>query len=106
MLSTNQIKAKLKQAYWDSNYTPDDLYSLLINNVHQIDGLTREKLCIRLLETYSWYNILDIVPKDRIGELANTNIISKLRNNTLKKRYEFISQLLHNTPLSNSGQSS
>lgn len=106
MLSKNQIKSKLKQAYWDSNYNPDDLYELLNSNIEEIKDLTKEKLYIRLLETYSWYSILEIIPQEKINELSNTIIFSKLRNNTLRKRYEFISQLLHNTSIPNSGQSS
>ena len=106
MLSTNQIKSRLKQAYWDSNYNPEDLYALLNSNIEQIGGLTKEKLYIRLLETYSWYSILEIVPQEKINELASTRIIAKLRNNSLKKRYELISRFLHNTPIPNTEQSS
>lgn len=102
-MNESEVKKYLKMAFWDLVFEPDDLYELLTKKTDKLGSLNLEKLYIRLMETYSWYRILRIVPSNQIYELFSDTVLSKLRSNHLRKRYEGLSTLLQKYPLSSAG---
>lgn len=93
MLEKPEIKKRLKMAFWDYNYSEDELYAVLFEEA-QIEYLPQERIYQRLLETYSWYQLLEIVPKEQIQKLLAENIIKKLRFPQLRNRYYYVRELL------------
>jgi len=93
-MKPEEVKEKLKFAFWDVNYSPDDLYAVLIKEKEKEGFMTRERLFTRLLETYSWYKLIEFVPREQLKEMLSDSIIKKLRIKSIRKRYEVISRLL------------
>ncbi len=93
MLAPTEIKQKLKMAFWDYNYNPEDLYNVLYNDA-EIQYLSKERIYQRLLETYSWYKILEIVPQNQLLNLLEEDVLKKLRFQQLKNRYKNVRELL------------
>jgi hypothetical protein len=103
MLSPTEIKKHLTKAFWDVNVDPNELYLLLTGEKDQVGYITKERLFRRLMETYSWYQILEIVPRNQLDSLLNEQVIGKLRTKTLKKRYNALAEILRRNPVSASG---
>lgn len=93
MLEASNIKKRLKMAFWDYNYSEDDLYAVLFEDA-KIKYLSPERIYQRLLETYSWYQLLEIIPKQQFQKLLAEDIIQKLRFQELKNRYYYVRELL------------
>lgn len=87
-------------AFWDVNYSPDDLYAILTKEKEQVNYMTIERLYVRLLETYSWYKLLELVPKAQWIDLLDESVIQKLRFEQLKARYRNVAKLLRRSALS------
>ena len=100
-MDLDQKKAYLKKAFWDSNFESDDLFLLLCKQRQEVGGLTLEKLYLRLLETYSWHKLIDIVPQDRLSEMLAMDIVMKLRSAKLRERYTRVAELLTNIEVRN-----
>lgn len=98
MLSTTEIKQKLKMAFWDYNYSADDLYNVLYHDA-QIDYLSKARIYQRLMETYSWYQLLEIIPLKTLSSLLNSDMIKRLRNKALQERYFHVARILRETTL-------
>jgi hypothetical protein len=98
MLETSEIKKRLKMAFWDYHYSEDSLYNVLYEDA-QIPHLTKERIYQRLLETYSWYKILELVPIEQLKMALSDEIIGKLRGKPLQKRYFHVARILRKTTL-------
>jgi len=94
MLPPADIKRYLAKAFWDVNVDPGELYLLLTGEIDQTGHITKERLFRRLMETYSWYQILEIVPGDKLESMLNEQIIEQLRSKTLQKRYATLAEIL------------
>ena len=103
MLSETEIKQHLKQAFWDVNYSVEDLYAVFTKETTQINAMTLERIYVRLLECYSWYKIINIVPQEQLLEMIGENIIKKLRFEQLKTRYRNVRELLQFSIISITG---
>jgi len=102
-MSPIQIKKLLAKAFWDVDVDPDELFLLLSGEKDQSGHITKERLFRRLMETYSWYQILEIVPENQLDGLLCQKVISQLRNENLQKRYEALAEILRTNPVSASG---
>lgn len=84
-------KRKLfEQLSWDYRISADDLEAVLKGEKDHAGHFTKEKLFIRLLETYPWFTIVQIITIDEIQQLLTDQVISRLRSPSLRKKYEFV----------------
>ncbi len=102
-MQSSETEQLLAKAFWDVAVDPDELNKLLTGESEQVGHITRERLYRRLMETFSWYQVLEIVPGDQIKNMLNENTISKLRNKTLQKRYETLAEILRRNTVSAAG---
>ena len=102
-MDDRQKKAYLKKAFWDTNCKADDLLLILYKKNTQIADITLERLYLRLLESYSWHRLVDIVPKEQLQEMLSGDIIEKLRSEKLRNRYINVAALLRREALSSAG---
>jgi hypothetical protein len=91
-----EVKRRLKMAFWDTNHTPEELYAVLTSG-QPMRFMTKERIYQRLLETFSWYKLMRIVPKNQWEDLLDEKIIQKLRSQELKTRYEYVGRVLRTT---------
>lgn len=98
-MEKEEVKKYLNQAFWDVNYTADDLYAILTKEKGQVNTMTLERIYVRLLETYSWYKLLELVPKEQLEEMLAEKIIKNLRAEALKDRYYHVGRILRKATL-------
>jgi len=79
-----------KQLGWDYKISPDDIESVLRGEKINVGHFTRETLFIRMLETYPWYTIIQVFTVDEIKSLLTSQVVTRLRSESLRKKYEFV----------------
>ena len=80
----------LRSLMWDYNIAPEHCLEVLEGKREKAGHYTEATLFRKLLESYSWFTILSIIPSERILQLLTNKTIQSLRFKSLKKRYEFI----------------
>jgi len=89
--------SKLEFLMWDYNISPQDSYEVLMGTKEMAGHYDQFKLFKKLLETFPWFTIMEIIPLPRIKELLTEQVTSKLRTKQLQKRYEYIRDRLSAT---------
>jgi hypothetical protein len=79
-----------KQLGWDYKIPPDDIESVLKGELESAGHFTRETLFIRMLETYPWFTIVQVFTADEIKSLLTSRVVTRLRTESLRKKYEFV----------------
>ena len=77
-----------RQLMWDYNIPVEDVEALLSGKKEKAGHYSRETLFKKMLESYSWYTILQVFTPDEINNLLTDATINGLRTATLKKKYE------------------
>ena len=80
----------MRSLMWDYNIEPEHCLEVLEGKREKAGHYTEETLFRKLLESYSWFTILTIIPTDRILILLTDSTIKSLRFKSLTSRYEFI----------------
>jgi len=89
----------LKRIIWDYNVDTDDLLAFLTGEKESLHHFSREMLYVRILERLSWYEILESLPIQVIKRMLREDIISKLRSDSMRRKYDYAARVLHNQPL-------
>jgi len=80
---------RIKPLFWDYDITEGTLNEILRGELQEAKGITRSKIYSRLLESYSWYQILKIIDSNQIAAILSDDIIEKIWNKPLQKRYQY-----------------
>ncbi len=91
----------LSQIMWDYNIPVADIEALLSGRKEIAGHYTRKSLFKKLLESYSWYTILQVFTPVEINNLLTDDTINGLRSPSLKKKYGFVKKRLQEIILSN-----
>ena len=86
-LSESEIKNMLSRLYWDVKVEPDQLHGLLRGDIERIGHVDIHNLYYRILTTFDWYTILQIIPQPKLGELLNDRVLEQIRFTDLKDKY-------------------
>jgi len=105
MLSREEIKNKIKSAYWDYDIDPEKLYLIAIEEEGSEVFFTKEKILLRLIERLSWYELIDIFGKEYLSRNLNKALIEKIRNPQIRNKYESIRKILCGETVSPAGWS-
>ena len=90
-----QEKSRLfRQIMWDYNIPVEDVEALLSGKKDKDCHYSLETLFKKMLESYSWYTILQIFTPEEINILLSDDIIKGLRSASLRKKYNFVRQRL------------
>jgi len=101
-MEVEEIKRHLKMAFWDVNYSVDTLYDILTKKIENEGSMSKDRIYQRLLETFSWYKILEIVPRAQINEALEEKIVNKIWYKGIKERYKNAGRILREITLSSS----
>ena len=83
-----------KQILWDYNISVQDI-ELVLNGQKEFAGhYNREKLFIKIIESYSWFTVIRLFSPGEILTLLSPDTINKLRSPSLRKKYEFVQKRL------------
>ena len=94
-MDREKIIQNLDRAFWDVKHDPEALYLLLMGQKTQDGGMDRDRLFRRLLETYNWYTLLDMVPPNALPDLLSPKVTGSLRNASLRERYDALARVLY-----------
>ena len=92
-----------RQIMWDYNISEDDIEALFSGERIKAGHYNRETLFRKMLESYSWFTLLNVFTPHEIRILLTNDVITGLRSEALKNKYEFIKQRLQEV-ISSSGQ--
>lgn len=94
-METKEKKQLLNQILWDYNIPTEDIEAVLKGEKKLAGHYTREMLFQRMLESYSWFTIIQLFTPIEIQYLLTSQAISKLRSPSLRQKYEFVQKRLH-----------
>jgi len=83
-----------RQIMWDYNIPVTDIEALLSGRKEIAGHYSRKTLFKKMLESYSWYTILQIFTPVEIKRLLTDDTINRLRTPSLKKKYGFVKKRL------------
>ncbi len=92
----------LKRVVWDYSVDADEFHAFLEGERKQFHHFTREMLYIRILERLSWYEILESLPISVIKRMLNPETMSMLRSESMRRKYDYASRILHKQALPSS----
>lgn len=84
----------LKQISWDYNISPEEIDAVLKGEKKLAGHYTREKLFLKLIESYPWFTIINLFNLNEIKILLTSELISKLRSPALREKYGFVRKRL------------
>ncbi len=84
----------LKQVLWDYNITPEELEAVLKGEKSMAGHFNKEKIFQKLIESYSWYTVIQFFTTNELQALLTVDIIKNLRSPSLRKKYEFVRKRL------------
>jgi hypothetical protein len=88
---TKQERTKLlKQILWDYNITAQEVEAVLNGQIQRAGHYSREMIFQKLIESYSWFTIVQIFTPYEIRDLLTGDVINRLRTPSLRNKYEFV----------------
>lgn len=94
-METTEKNKLLNQILWDYNISIEELEDVLTGKKTKAGHYTLEMLFQKMIETYSWFTIIQLFTPNDIQFLLTNQTISKLRSPSLRKKYEFVQKRLH-----------
>ncbi len=96
-------KAKEKnyrQLMWDYNISPDEVDKLVNGETEFAGHYDINSLFLKMLNSLSWYQIIEIIHIEKIKILLTDRIIKKIRIQSIQNNYARLKKLLRNEALS------
>jgi hypothetical protein len=84
----------LNQILWDYNIHTEDIEAVLKGQKIMAGHYTREILFQKIIESYSWFTIIQLLTPEEIQNLLTRQVIDKLRSPSLREKYEFVRKRL------------
>ena len=79
---------------WGYRISPEDVDAVLKGKPERAGHYTREAIFIKLLESYSWFTILQLFSPLEVKKLLTDDVIKRLRFKSLQTKYEFVQKRL------------
>ena len=76
MENFSNIRSYLKRLSWDTNLSEEELEELFTGEKSLIRGISTQNIYVKLLSSYSWYTLLRIIGKEKLGEILTNNTIN------------------------------
>jgi hypothetical protein len=83
-----------RQIMWDYNISPVDIDAVLQGKRETIGHYNKQAIFIKLLESFSWFTILQLFSPEELRELLSDDVVKKLRFKSLRIKYEFVQKRL------------
>lgn len=93
-METAERNTILKQILWDYNISAEEIDAVLRGEMKQAGHFSRDMIFVKILESYSWFTILQLFSPYQIKSLLTTQVISRLRSPSLRRKYEFVQKRL------------
>lgn len=94
-METAKRDTVLKQILWDYAISVEDIEAVLQGDKKHAGHYNQEMIFLKILESYPWFTILQLFSPIQIKQLLTNKVIKKLRSPSLRQKYEFVYQRLH-----------
>jgi len=91
---------KLKNIFWDYNFTEEELNDLLYGRIQHVGNLTRSDMLTRMLEYLNWFDIVKLINKDLFLKNFTPEFIKTLKEQDLQQGLTFVREFLLGKTLS------
>ncbi len=88
------MEYKLKNVFWDYNFTDEDLNNLLYGKIHKLGDITRADLLTRMIEYLNWFDIVKFIDYDIFIANFTVDFIKSLKEPDLRKGLLFAREFL------------
>jgi hypothetical protein len=79
---------------WDTPYSIHDLQEVMSGRKQQIGGIDKNWIYLKLLSSYTWYKVIDIVPASEWRHVLAEEVIGKLYPLPLREKYRYVRSAL------------
>ena len=93
-METAERNVLLKQILWDYNISAKDIDAVLRGEKETAGHYNRDMLFQKIIESYSWFTIIQLFTPNDVKFLLNNQVINKLRSPSLRQKYEFVQKRL------------
>ena len=93
-METTEKNKLLNQILWDYDISNEDIEAVLNGEKKLAGHYTREMLFQKIIESYSWFTIIQLFTPYDIQNLLTSQVICKLRSTSLRRKYEFVQKRL------------
>ncbi len=93
-METAERNTILNQILWDYNIATEDIDAVLRGEMKQAGHYNQDMIFLKILESYSWFTIIQLFSPTQIKYLLTSQVISKLRSPSLRRKYEFVQKRL------------
>jgi hypothetical protein len=83
-----------RQIMWDYNISDDEVDAVLKGKREKAGHYNRQTLFVKLLESYSWFTVVQLFSPEELRQLLSDDVIKKLRFKSLRTKYDFIQKRL------------
>jgi ABC-type Zn2+ transport system substrate-binding protein/surface adhesin len=80
----------LKSLLWDYNISTDEIEQLINGEIDHVYHYTFESFMQKMIQNLPWYTIIRIVPLKRIKEVLTQSFIDKIRQPSLRNKYNYV----------------
>lgn len=84
----------LKNILWDYSISAEDIEAVLRGEIKQAGHYNQEMIFLKILESYSWFTVLQLFSPGQVKYLLTTQVVKKLRSPSLRLKYEYVRQRL------------
>ncbi|MFN7261689.1 MAG: hypothetical protein ACK5TU_17470 [Cyclobacteriaceae bacterium] len=81
----------LRKINWDYTYTVEEINAILKGT----DDRMKKPFYIKLLKTFRWYILKEVLSELEIKEMLSPDVINNLHVNSLKEKYHYVRQVLY-----------
>jgi aromatic ring hydroxylase len=93
-MNTEERHKLFKQILWDYNISAAEVDDVLHGKRNLAGHYDKQRIFIKLLESYSWFTIIQLFSTEEIRQLLSDDVIKKLRFKSLRVKYEFVQKRL------------
>jgi len=94
MQSKDIPKFKLSNLFWDYKFREEELQALLNGDLERVGHIDRYGLYARILTSMGWYQVIDLIPENKLEDALSEQVINKIRFKDLREKYHFAKRLL------------
>ena len=94
-METQEKDKILKQILWDYHIPSEEIVAVFKGEKNLAGHYSRQMLFQKMIESYSWFTIIQMFTPNEIQALLTNQTISKLRSPSLRKKYEFVQKRLY-----------
>jgi hypothetical protein len=83
-----------QQLMWDYNLPTDKIDDLMSGKIERLGHYNQEMMFKKMIESLSWFVLLEVVGIEKVTQLLSDNVIEKLRSPALKDNYYYVKKRL------------